>query len=155
MKEKLKSTKQKNKIINYIPFIIILLVVAGIPLLFLNYQAKRSGLSRTEVINRLTNRLGDSEDDSSFSVEGPEGEKLDFLKPVQIGNSFTDAPLISHIQAIDLDNDNCTISFSFHASGDQDEDKMFYGTKISGTGIASVDINKNITYEVEEIEKDE
>ncbi len=106
MIEKLKSTKHKKRIINFIPFFIILLVVAGIPLLFLNYQAKRSGLSRTEVINRLTNRLGDKEDDSPFSVEGPEGEKVDFLRPMQIGNSFTDPPLISHIQAVDLDNDN-------------------------------------------------
>jgi hypothetical protein len=99
-------SKRNKKTKNYILLSIILVIIIGIPLLFLNYQAKRSGLSQQEVINRLTNRLGQKEDDLGGLKEGLTGKKIDFLVRSQIGQDFTEPPLISHILAVDLDNDN-------------------------------------------------
>ncbi|TFH22537.1 MAG: VCBS repeat-containing protein [Bacteroidia bacterium] len=83
----------------------ILLVLVGIPFLLLNYQAKRSGLSRKEVIKRT---LGRSEAGGNKSAELDEsiaGVKVDFLDPSPIGEDFNQPPLIAHIQAVDLDDD--------------------------------------------------
>jgi hypothetical protein len=74
--------------------------------LFLNYQAKRSGMSRSEVIKRITNKMGGSEKESVISTDSAVGEMVDFLVPMPVGQSFTEPPLISHVQAVDLDGDN-------------------------------------------------
>jgi hypothetical protein len=84
----------------------ILFVLVGIPFLLLNYQAKRSGLTRKDVINRTISR---SEGDGKLAVKlsgSTTGGKIDFLDPLPIGNEFSEAPLIAHIQAVDLDDDN-------------------------------------------------
>ncbi len=109
MTEKRREFSRRNKRTrNYILLTIILIIIIGIPLLFLNYQAKRSGLSRREIVCRLTNRLGHSKDDSGLTSTSSTGEKVDFLDPSQIGQGFTEPPLISHIQPIDLDDDSLT-----------------------------------------------
>jgi hypothetical protein len=86
--------------------VIVLFLIAGIPFLFLNYQAKRSGMSRSEVIKRITNKMGGSEKESVISTDSAVGEMVDFLVPMPVGQSFTEPPLISHVQAVDLDGDN-------------------------------------------------
>ena len=43
-KEKISQKKNKG-LKNLIPILVILIVIVGIPLLFLNYQARRSGMS--------------------------------------------------------------------------------------------------------------
>jgi len=96
----------KRKLRNILPFVVIILVLAGIPLLLLNYQAKRNDMSWGEVIRRITNKMTSEKADTSTLTKILTGEKIDFLDPVPIGNSFTDAPLISHVQAIDLDGDS-------------------------------------------------
>ena len=101
-------SKRNKRTRNYILLTIILVIIIGIPLLFLNYQAKRSGLSRREVVYRLTNRIGHSKEDSGFTATSSIGEKVDFLDPSQIGQGFTEPPLISHIQPVDLDDDRLT-----------------------------------------------
>lgn len=83
---------------------IILIVIVGIPFLFLNYQASRSGLTVNEVLKRIT---GSSD---SGSIETADGEvvnagKIDFLDKMAIGQEYTEPPLIAHIQPTDLDND--------------------------------------------------
>ena len=98
-------SKRNRKGRNYILLSLIIVVLIGIPLIILNYQAKRSGLSRGEVIERLVNRQEAGEDSYGLSDAGSEGEKIDFLVPSPIGQEFTEPPLISHIQAVDLDND--------------------------------------------------
>ena len=101
-------SKRNKRTRNYILLTIILVIIIGIPLLFLNYQAKRSGLSRREVVYRLTNRIGHSKEDSGLTATSPTGEKVDFLDPSPIGQGFTEPPLISHIQPVDLDDDRLT-----------------------------------------------
>jgi len=109
MTEKRREFSKRNKRTrNYILLTIILVIIIGIPLLFLNYQAKRSGLSRREVVYRLTNRIGHSKEDTGLTTTSPTGEKVDFLDPIQIGQGFTEPPLISHIQPVDLDDDRLT-----------------------------------------------
>jgi len=82
--------------------IVIMAVIVGIPLLLLNYQAKRTGLSMTEVVGRITKSSDKGKEDSA-SI-GETGEKIDFLDKQAIGMEFTDPPLIAHIQAVDLDD---------------------------------------------------
>lgn len=97
-------SKKKNQSI--LSLAAILLVLLGIPFLLLNYQAKRSGLTRKEVIKRTIGRSDTDLDESRVLTESMEGEKLDFLDPSPIGKEFSEAPLIAHIQAVDLDNDH-------------------------------------------------
>ncbi len=96
--------KKKSRLKNIIPLTIILIAVIGIPLLLLNYQAKRTGLTTSEVINRILRSSNDeSQVESSDNVAI--GEKVDFLDKTAIGQEFTEPPLIAHIQAVDLDDD--------------------------------------------------
>ena len=98
------AKQKKSGLKNLIPIFIILIVIIGVPLLLLNYQAKRSGLTKSEVLHRLFRK---SEATSTETTEGEEltGEKIDFLDKQAIGMDFEEPPLIAHIQAVDLDKD--------------------------------------------------
>jgi len=101
-----KTTQKKKKgLKNFIPILIILLVIVGIPLIFLNYQARRSGMSMSDAIKRITTKTGSKEVGSENAANNVSGEKIDFLTPLPIGMKFTEPPLISHLQAVDLDGD--------------------------------------------------
>ncbi|MBN2773926.1 MAG: hypothetical protein JXR31_06730, partial [Prolixibacteraceae bacterium] len=52
-KETASAKKKKRGLKNVIPLLIIIMVIIGVPLLLLNYQAKRSGLTTGEVIQRI------------------------------------------------------------------------------------------------------
>ncbi len=86
--------------------IVIALLIIGIPYLFLKYQAGKSGMKISEVLERKMKRPGADETTSGWrlAVE-PEGDKIDFLNPEPIGKEFTEAPMISHVIGEDLDND--------------------------------------------------
>ncbi len=99
--------KKKKKLYNFIPVVVIIVLIAGIPLLILNYQAGRSGLGRGEIVNRLFSKIA-GRDDMQSEGAGVTGTKTDFLTPVPIGFEFTEAPLISNIGVVDLDADNLT-----------------------------------------------
>ncbi|KPK80174.1 MAG: hypothetical protein AMS27_17360, partial [Bacteroides sp. SM23_62_1] len=97
--------KQKNWYKNIIPITVIIVAIIGIPLLLLNYQSRRSGLSKSDVIKRITGRLDSGRNKEESLFENVSGEKIDFLDPVPVGQEFSEPPLIAHIQAIDLDDD--------------------------------------------------
>ena len=84
-----------------------LLVFAGMPLAILAFQSYRSGMTWSQIIFRSTSRLGGE----SSGLDGmpramlPEGEPVDFLTPEAIGNEFQTPPQISHLEAVDLDQD--------------------------------------------------
>jgi len=99
------SQKKKKGLKNYIPLIIILLVIVGIPLLFLNYQAKRNGMSMGGVVKRIMTKTGSTEVGTENSSKNVSGSNVDFLTQMPIGQKFTEPPLISHLQAVDLDGD--------------------------------------------------
>ena len=101
-----KTSQKKNKgLKNLIPILVILIVIVGIPLLFLNYQARRSGMSIGDAIKRITTKTGSKEAGSENAAINNSGEKIDFLTSLPIGMKFTEPPLISHLQAVDLDGD--------------------------------------------------
>jgi hypothetical protein len=90
---------------NLIPVAVIILAIVGIPLLLVNYQARRSGLTKAEVIRRIIGRPETGSTGDKEPVEQLTGEKIDFLDPMPIGQEFDEPPLIAHIQAEDLDDD--------------------------------------------------
>jgi hypothetical protein len=54
--KKTSPNTKKSGYKNIILIAVILIVSVGIPLLFLNYQANRSGLTMSEVISRITGK---------------------------------------------------------------------------------------------------
>lgn len=98
------SKKRKRKTRNFLAVGVVLAALIGIPFLLLSYQAKRSGLTRGEVVHRIFGSSGPVE--ASQAGMAQMGEKIDFLDPMQIGDPFTEPPLIAHIQAVDLDKDS-------------------------------------------------
>lgn len=105
MKEEKTSQKKKKGLKNIIPIVIILLVIVGIPLGFLSYQAKRSGMSMGDAVKRIMTKTGSKEVGSENATNNVSGEKIDFLIPSPIGLKYTEPPLVSHLQAVDLDGD--------------------------------------------------
>jgi hypothetical protein len=99
------SKKQNNGIKNFIPAILIIFIIAGIPMVFLNFQAKRSGMTWGGVIHRIMNRTGEKDKVSGISSSNNNIEKIKFLDPIPIGDNFTERPLISNIAVVDLDKD--------------------------------------------------
>jgi len=114
-----KQEKKPGKALrNLMIILVLLLLIVGIPFLFLNYQAKKSDMSISEVVQRKMLR---SEDTNPFADWGEEdelhGEKIDFLIPEAVGFDFTEAPMISHIIADDLDDDGLLDMVVCDASG--------------------------------------
>lgn len=105
VEEKTTPGKRKRKYRNIIPIAAIIIIIVGIPFLLLNYQAKRSGLTKNEVIKRITVKLKSDSSNTSEPGENVTGAKIDFLDQMPIGQKFEEPPLISHIQAVDLDDD--------------------------------------------------
>lgn len=106
MSEERKSRKaRKGGLKNLILVVVVLAVIAGIPMLLLNYQAKRSGRTWSEVISRLKEKSKGAETTEGTSTDKTTGEKINFLTPSPVGESFTEPPMISNLQISDLDND--------------------------------------------------
>jgi hypothetical protein len=55
---------------------------------------------------------------------------------------------------VEFTNDTCVVDISWHASGDQDQDKPYCGDSISGTAQAIIDDDENISYRAIEAETD-
>jgi hypothetical protein len=91
---------------NYIILIIILIIIVGIPLLLLNYQSRKSGMSVGKVFQRKTNRTSttDSIPGGKLNANLP-GGKIDFLSKQAIGQTFSEPPMISNLTVADLDGD--------------------------------------------------
>ena len=81
------------------------MVIVGIPFLVLNYQAKRLGITRGEVIKRIVGQSEKGLEDTGVLAGTVIGERIDFLDPEPIGQEYSQPPLIAHIQAVDLDDD--------------------------------------------------
>jgi hypothetical protein len=96
---------QKKGFKNLILIVIVLFLIIGIPYLLIGYQAKQKGMTRSEVIKRIVNRTGSKDNVSGKSDNTPVGAKIDFLKPIPVGLTFKEPPLISNVQAADLDGD--------------------------------------------------
>jgi len=105
-KNKINKKKSNKGIKNLIISIIVLFLFVGIPFLFLNYQSRKTGMTIGQVLQRKMNRTSTTD-----SLPGEKlitnliGEKIDFLVPGSIGQTFTEQPQISNIAVADLDGD--------------------------------------------------
>lgn len=96
-----KIRKKKKSVLGAIIITLIaVFVLAGIPYSFLEYQSNKTGKTYGQIIERFFSG-GDDEE----HVEISKGEKIDFLTHRYIGNSYEEPPMISHVQAVDLDKD--------------------------------------------------
>lgn len=99
------NIKRQKKLKNLIPAVLIILLIAGIPLFFLNLQAKRSGMTWGAVIQRILNKSGEDGTLPGFGTENRTGEKISFLDPLPVADKFIEPPLISNVSVSDLDHD--------------------------------------------------
>lgn len=104
VKDRTRQNKHKKSPRSLLIAIVVFVLIVGIPLSFFGYQATKSGMSLREVVRDKMLRSADS-DSEWRSPKELEGEKIDFLDPEAIGNSFTDPPMISHVSPSDLDGD--------------------------------------------------
>lgn len=100
---KVNSSRSGKPLVAALPAILVILVLAGAPLLFLDYQSRHSGLSWGGVIRRVMNRTGEKDQVSGNLIEA--SEMPAFLDPKPVGNGYIDPPLISNLSAADLDKD--------------------------------------------------
>jgi hypothetical protein len=104
-KDNRSPVRQKKGIKNLILILIILFLIIGIPFLLIGYQAKQKGMTRSEVLKRIVNRTGAKENVSGEDKNNLAGAKIDFLNPMPVGLPFKEPPLISNVEAVDLDGD--------------------------------------------------
>ena len=102
------ESKRHKRLKNLIPAALIILLIAGIPMFFLNFQAKRSGMTWGAVIHRIMNKTGKRDQESGEHAGNITGDKINFLDPVPVGDKFIEPPLISNVAVTDLDNDGLT-----------------------------------------------
>ena len=106
MEKDLKTRRrQKRGILNLVPVMIILILLAGIPLAFLNFQSHRTGKTWNEIIQGIWKKSGSDSFDSGVISEQISVEKSSFLIPLAIGQEFSEPPQISHVLPEDLDSD--------------------------------------------------
>jgi len=93
----------KRRVVNISLTAIIILLLIGIPFLLLNYQAKRSGMSPGEVIQRTLKK--NTSEDNLMKGKISSGDQVRLFDPMPVGQEFVEPPFISHILPDDLDND--------------------------------------------------
>jgi hypothetical protein len=102
----LAGKRTKNSIRNLIILMLLLVVLIGIPLIFLSYQSQKTGMSIGDVLKRKMNRSSTTDSlPGEQLVRNSIGEKVDFLNPLPVGGKFTEPPQISNLAVTDLDGD--------------------------------------------------
>lgn len=96
--------KRNNRLKNLVPVALIIILIAGTTMFFLNFQAKRSGTTWGAVIHRIMNKSGEKEQKSGIQIAGT-GKRINFLDPLPVGDKFIEPPLISNVAVADLDSD--------------------------------------------------
>lgn len=98
----MRERNKKNSVYKRVAGVVIsLIILIGIPLGFLEYQSIKTGKSWKQITEKffISSEMGED------FTEVTRGEKIDFLIPQHIGNFSEKPPQISHIQAVDLDQD--------------------------------------------------
>ncbi|MGQ9505873.1 MAG: FG-GAP repeat domain-containing protein [Thermogutta sp.] len=85
----------------------IVIFLVGLPILLVAYHAWKTGLRLNDVLSGVASRgaAGLTGLERYRSTELPKGETIEFLEPHPIGQPFTEPPWISHVLAVDLDQD--------------------------------------------------
>ena len=87
------------------PIVAVVVVVCVPPVVMLSYQSARTGMSWSQIVQRLMSRAASPStglEGISSTVPGP---RVDFLVPQPIGDPFEKPPRISYLEAVDLDQD--------------------------------------------------
>ena len=101
-----KGNKSSKRIKSLTVFMVVMMLLVGVPFFFLNYQARKSGMSIREVLDRKMNmNAGKDSLSAGSSTAELAGEKIDFLVPTPVGQEFAEQPMISNVAVSDLDND--------------------------------------------------
>lgn len=105
-KKSSQNKRSSNRSKNLVIVFVLLLLIAGVPIAFLAYQAQKSGMSMGEVIQRKT-QAGNKQDftEKSENEAQASGESISFLEKSNIGFAFNDQPQISNLEVGDLDQD--------------------------------------------------
>ena len=87
--------------------LLVLLVLAGIPVAVLTYQAQRTGMTWADILRRSFSHARGTRTglETLPSTALPRGERIDFLEPQPVGDPFDQPPKISWVEAVDLDQD--------------------------------------------------
>ena len=105
-KHQVQKNPERKRLRNLFMVLVILIFIIGVPLLLIYYQAEKSGMSISEVIQRRMIKSDGNKISSEWKLANEIiGEKIDFLVPKPIGEAFTEPPMISNIIADDLDGD--------------------------------------------------
>lgn len=102
--EKSRPRTPTGKRASFLPGLRILVVILGVPLAVLIYQAHRSGLSVAQMVEHVF-KGARKEEPGGGSGRAARGEKIDFLKPVSVGFPSTEPPRIGSLEIVDLDKD--------------------------------------------------
>jgi hypothetical protein len=87
-----------------LPGLRMLVVIAGVPLAVVIYQAQRSGLSIAEMFDHVFKGARQTDTNESPS-KAARAEKIDFLKAVPIGLPSAEPPRAGSLEIADLDRD--------------------------------------------------
>jgi hypothetical protein len=87
-----------------LPGLAIGVVLLGVPLMVLSYQAHRTGLSVGQLFSHLFKGARKEAEGPALTAQ-PHGKKMDFLSPAPIGFPASDPPRIGSITMVDLDRD--------------------------------------------------
>lgn len=78
-----------------------LVLIVGLPVGFLQFESSKTGKTWSQILDKFLSKKVEEES----SPDLPKGAKIDFLSHQSIGDTFTKPPMISNLQAVDLDND--------------------------------------------------
>ena len=110
------------------------------------YIDKLRRLTKEELENEIDGKIADSYGEL-INSEGASSA-------IAVTNAFGWGCDEYEVTNIDVQEDECVVDISWHASGDQDEDKPFCGDSISGTAQAVIDDDGNVSYRDIEAETD-
>ncbi|MCB0730597.1 MAG: VCBS repeat-containing protein [Ignavibacteriae bacterium] len=82
--------------------VILAIILFGIPIGFLEFQSIKTGKSWDQIASKFFS----ASDEGTEFKDVADGEKIEFLVPQNIGSVSDKPPQISHIQTVDLDQDN-------------------------------------------------
>jgi hypothetical protein len=101
VKETRQVREKTNKRYSRIILIAGIMLVVGLPAGLLQLESSKTGKTWFQIIDRFFSKQSEEE----MSADLPHGKKIDFLTPKKIGDPFTKPPMISNLEAVDLDMD--------------------------------------------------
>lgn len=101
------SMMMEFKLGRWLPILLLLSVLIGLPVAVLLVQSRRKGLSPWETLSQIIARAGTPKTGTEGWASSilPKGPPVTFLSSQPIGEAFDDPPRVAHLAAVDLDRD--------------------------------------------------